>query len=34
MNDQENLRVPSAVKEILSETAAIGFQMAAEPLAG
>lgn len=34
MNDQENLRAPSVVREILSETAAIGFQMVSEPLAG
>ncbi len=34
MNNQKNLRVPSVVNEILSETAAIGFQMASEPLIG
>lgn len=34
MNEQKNLKVPSVIQEILSETAAIGFQMASEPLAG
>jgi len=34
MNDQKNLRVPAVVEEILSETAAVGFKMASEPLAG
>ncbi|MBI4784033.1 MAG: class I SAM-dependent methyltransferase [Oscillatoriophycideae cyanobacterium NC_groundwater_1537_Pr4_S-0.65um_50_18] len=34
MNEQQNLKVPPAVNEILSETAAIGFQMVSEPLAG
>lgn len=34
MDDQKNLKVPSVVKRISSETAAIGFQMASEPLAG
>ncbi len=30
----KNLRVPSVINKILSETAAIGFQMASEPMAG
>ena len=34
MNDQKNLKIPSAVERILSETTKIGFQMVSEPLLG
>ncbi len=34
MNDQKDLRAPAVVEEILSDTVAIGFPMASEPLAG
>lgn len=34
MNEQNNLRIPAVVEEILSETVAVGFQMASEPLVG
>lgn len=34
MNDQKPLNVPSVVQEIVAETAAIGFEMASEPLTG
>ena len=34
MNDQINLKPPSVVEKILSETTKIGFQMTSEPLTG
>ncbi|MBA2749292.1 MAG: class I SAM-dependent methyltransferase [Tatlockia sp.] len=34
MNEQNNLKVPTIVEKILSDTLVIGFQMASEPLAG
>ncbi len=34
MNDLKNLKTPSVVEKILSETTKIGFQMASEPLVG
>ncbi|MGJ5673954.1 MAG: O-methyltransferase [Nostochopsis sp.] len=34
MNDRKNLKTPSVVEKILSETTKIGFQMASEPLVG
>ena len=34
MNDQKNLKPPSVIEKILSETTKTGFQMASEPLAG
>lgn len=34
MNEQNNLRMPAVVEEILFETVAVGFQMASEPLVG
>lgn len=34
MNEQNNVRMPAVVEKILSETVAIGFEMASEPLLG
>ncbi|XGV94684.1 MAG: O-methyltransferase [Leptolyngbya sp. BL-A-14] len=34
MNEQENLKIPSVIEKILSETTKIGFRMTSEPLTG
>ena len=34
MNDQKNIKAPSVIEKILSETTKIGFQMTSDPLTG